>query len=55
MKISELENILKENRENYGDIEISFGYVDNEENSYCNCEADIEMDKYNLELNITVL
>lgn len=55
MKISDLENTLKEYRENYGDIEISFGRVDCEGNSYCNCEVEIELDNVYSDLNITVL
>ena len=51
MKLSELENILKEYRENYGDIEISFGRAD----GYCRCDVDIEMDTRYAELNITVV
>ena len=55
MKLSELENILKEYRENYGDIEISFGFVDYESNCHCRCDVDIEMDTRYTELNITVI
>lgn len=55
MKLSELENILKECRENYGDIEISFGRADDEVGSYCRCDVDIEMDTRYAELNITVI
>lgn len=43
MLISELEQILKETRENYGDIEINFGRDDDEVGGYCNCDVEIEM------------
>lgn len=55
MKISELETILKECRENYGDICISFGRTDDEAGSYCRCDVEIEMDTRYTELNITVI
>lgn len=55
MKLSELENILKEYRENYGDIEISFGKVDENGDSYCSCEVEIEIDRIYSDLNITVI
>lgn len=55
MKISELELILKEHRDNYGDIPISFGRADDEIGSYCHCEVEIEMDARYTELNITVI
>lgn len=55
MKISELESKLKEFREKYEDVDISFGYADDEGNSYCGCNVEIEMDRIYDELNITVL
>lgn len=55
MLISELEQILKETRESYGDTEIDFCRADNEVGSYCNCDVEIEMDTRCTKLNITVI
>lgn len=50
MTIKDLKEILNKYDEN---IEISFGKVDEEGNSYCNCE--VEIDAVYDDLNITVL
>ena len=55
MLISELEQILKETREDYGDTEINFGRYENEVGGYYNCDVEIKMDTKCTKLNITVI
>ena len=52
MKIKDLKEILSKYNEN---TDISFGRVDDDGNSYCSCEVEIEIDRIYGDLNITVL
>ena len=53
MKISGLEQRIKDIKKKYGDVEISFGYTTESDLMMCNCDVEIEFDERSNELNIT--
>lgn len=55
MYLSELEKILKNHREEHGDVNISFNRADDNCFGYSRCDVDINFNYEEMELNITVI
>ena len=54
MKISELEERLKYCRKNFGDANISFGYVDEVGVEVCHCNVNMKFNEYEDTFDIIV-